>query len=77
MSKKLTPMKAKTFNQICDLRTDHAEIGDYCLMIDEGTVHLNEQALGESPTREIQIARDAFDKMIRWYVTGSKRGRLA
>jgi len=73
----LKPMKAKTLKQICDLQTDHTEVGDYYLAIDTGVVYLSEQGWGESPTERMEIARDAFDKMIRWYVTGSKCGRLA
>ena len=77
MTKKLTPMKARTDGQICKLTRDNAELNDWCIVIGEGLVWITEQELGKSPTQEIDIPRAVFDRLVRWYVTGSKCGRLA
>jgi len=77
MKQKLTPMKAKTFEQICGLKRDFAEIGDWYLGLDSKTVYLTEQALQGSATQRIKLPRNVFDKFVRWYVTGSKCGRVA
>ena len=76
MTKKLTPMKARTDGQLCKLPRDNADLGDWCLIVGGATIWITEQELGKSPTQEIDIPRAVFDKMVRWYVTGSKGGRL-
>jgi len=77
MSRKLTPMKAKTEQEICELPRDNADLGDWCLIVGESLIWITEQEMGKSPEQEIDVPRAVFDKMVRWYVTGSKCGRLS
>ena len=71
--KKLTPINAKTFDQICDLKTDHIDSKHHWLLLDEGSVTIAEQTNGKPAKAMIDIPRRTFDRFIRWYLTGSKR----
>ena len=76
MSKKLTPMKAKTVDRVCELKRNWIEDGDFCMGVSWASVYISEQATGENSKDLIPIPRAVFDKMVRWYVTGSKCGAL-
>ena len=76
MSKKLAPMKATTRQLMDRLPRDYAEIGDFAILATEDKIYFDEQKAGKRPVQSFEISRRVFDKLVRWYVTGSKCGRL-
>lgn len=66
------PCEARSFNQICELPRDHDSCGKFWWIIDEVRITLCEQASGESPVQKITLPRHVFEKVARWYLTGSK-----
>ena len=72
INKNLAPVDAKTFKQICELPRDNDSYGNFWWIIDEGTITLSNQKIGEEPTERITLRRHVFEKLVRWYLTGSK-----
>jgi len=70
---KRTPQQAKTFEQICKLKRDNVESGDFWMTFDEGTVYLSEQPSGEKPKASIKIPRTVFNRFVRFWRTGNMR----
>lgn len=68
--KKLKPIEARTFKELCSLPTDNVNAKGFWMMVDEGVVTITKQNLGEAPTSQIDVPRAQFDRMVRWYVTG-------
>lgn len=68
---KLTPRKARTLNQICDLPRDNVGAPGYGIMVEEGEVYLSAQEWGEHPTESIRIPRKVFDAFVDWYNEGT------
>lgn len=69
-----SPRDAKTFEQICELQSDGADVpDDFWCSIDEKTLSIYQQKLGERPTQKIVITRKAFNQIVDWYNTGSRR----
>lgn len=68
--KRLKPIEARTFKQICSLPRDNLDYKNFWFMVDEGQVTLTAQKIGEAPTSQISIPRAVFDRMARWYLTG-------
>ena len=67
----LTPIDAKTEAQIISLNRDNLAYGSFWILIDGSSIYIKDQPRGESPRQEIKISRRAFDRLARWYVTGS------
>ncbi len=74
MKTKKAPREAKTFDQICELRSDGIDAPDnFWCSVDEKTFAIYQQKVGEHPTQKITISRKAFNQIVDWYNTGSKR----
>lgn len=71
--KKLTPQQAKTFKQICSLKTDNCGTPRSWISVDVGVVCIYNQRNGESSTGNVTLSRADFERFIRWYMTGSAR----
>lgn len=65
--KKLKPREAKTFKQICSLKTDSKSIKKGWICIDERNVYLVNQLLGEQATGKVTFSRKEFAALIDWY----------
>lgn len=65
---KRSPQKSKTFEQICELQTDGWNGKNYWMCVNEGSVSLYAQTVGEAPTQKIDIPRATFDRMVAWYL---------
>ena len=72
-SKIKAPIECRTFDDICNMPRDNVYCGDFSILIDECTVYLDEQKLGEPPKQQIAIPKSVFKKFITWYTTGKKR----
>jgi len=66
-----------TFNELCKMRRDHTDFGDFSLMTDSGVVWLSEQAWGKERKQHIQIPRGVFNRLLLWYQreAGPARGK--
>lgn len=69
-AKKLKPIEARTFDQICSLPRDGYDTKRFWLLVNIGTVTLCEQQNGKPSTNTMELPRAEFDKLVRWYVTG-------
>ena len=67
--KKLKPIEARTFKQVCKLPRDNLNTRGHWILID-GDVVLAAQRNGQPATNSMRIPRSEFDRMARWYVTG-------
>lgn len=67
--KKLKPIEARTFKQVCQLSRDGYDTKHFWILID-GDIVITEQQNGKPSTNQLKIPRAEFDKMARWYVTG-------
>lgn len=68
---RVSPKKA-TWVQICKMRRDHTEVGDFSLMTDGFTVWLSEQKFGENRTQHIEIPKKIFNRLLVWYEREAK-----
>jgi hypothetical protein len=68
---KQKPIDAKTEAQIIALNRDNISYGTFWALIDGPNIHIKEQPRGELPVQAIKISRRAFDRIARWYMTGS------
>lgn len=73
--KKKTPIKTKSFIDICRLKTDAAHYGDFYLGLEVGSVYLVHQKTGEPPKASISIPRKVFNRLVTWYVSGKQTKR--
>lgn len=64
------PQRARTTAALERLERDNVAYGDFWMLIDEATVSMTRQKVGEFPTEKISIPRHVFDKFVRWYTTG-------
>ena len=72
----LAPIEAKTFSQICRLPRDNYDTAGYWILVDQKTIHFAEQRNGEIATQKMAIPKREFDRLVRWYMTGSAKRRL-
>jgi hypothetical protein len=70
-SKAVSPMKA-TNAQICQMRRDHTDFGDFSLMTDGYTVWVSQQAVGEDRKQHIAMPKGTFNRLLRWYLREAK-----
>jgi hypothetical protein len=68
-ARKLRPIEARTFKQICSLPRDGYDTKNFWILIDGGIV-ICEQQNGKESTNSMTIPRAEFDRLARWYVTG-------
>lgn len=73
----MTPYKARSNEQVCSLRQDGYESGDFWIMTDGYTVTICEQKTFESPKQVIHVPRAEFNKMIDWYKREQKAVKAA
>ena len=70
---KLTPIEARTFKQICSLPRDNLDTSGHWIQLDVGEVTIAKQKGGEAAKVMLTVPRAQFDRMVRWYMTGSLR----
>ena len=63
---KVAPAKC-TFDELCRMRRDHTDSGDFSLMVEPRVVWLSEQKMGEHQKQHIQIPRHVFNRLLVWY----------
>jgi hypothetical protein len=63
----LSPRNAKTFKQLCSLRTDNTQSKTSWILLDVGTVHIHNQKNGENSTGEVTLTRREFNQFVDWY----------
>jgi hypothetical protein len=68
--KNLIPFNARSFKKLTKLKTDNTEYRDFWTMISEDTIYFHAQKGGQKSTEEISIPRTAFDRFLKWYLTG-------
>lgn len=71
--KPLTPEQARTERQVCELKRTYVDSGEYWFLMDESSVTLSHQKIGDAPTGQATLPRHVFEKFVRWYQTGSMR----
>lgn len=65
-----TPREALTTKQVCDLPRDNVQHRNFWMLVDEVSVSVAEQKIGEASTGSVRISRAAFDRFVDWYQTG-------
>ena len=60
--------------ELCNLKRDHFDYGDFSIMTDTRVVWLSEQAMGTERKQHIEIPRHIFNRLIRKYA-GLKKGK--
>ena len=70
--KKLAPMNARTFEQVCSLNRDNTESGDFWLMAGPDEITITKQRMGEAVEQSITVDRSDFLKLVRWYMRDQK-----
>lgn len=70
MKKKLKPIEARTFKQICSLPRDNIDAKGFWMMLDVGKVTIAQQKAGEPAKVMLTMPRAQFERMARWYMTG-------
>jgi hypothetical protein len=63
----LSPKEARTFSRICSLQRDNITFGDYWMLVQERTVVISKQKVGESRAESAELPRHIFEKFIAWY----------
>jgi len=59
--------QAKSTNDVCSLRRDNYECGDWSIMTDGYRVWISKQKMGESRTDHIEVPKAIFDKLFDCY----------
>ena len=57
-----------TFDELGCMDRDHADIGDWSIMVDAQYVWLTDQTSGESPKEAVGIPRDVFNRLLDEYL---------
>jgi hypothetical protein len=70
--KKLAPMNARTFDQVCSLNRDNTESGDFWMLAGGDEVTISKQREGEACEQSITIDRRDFLKLVSWYMRDQK-----
>lgn len=65
--KQMSLRQGSTEKQICSLRRDHCNVGDWSIMTDGFTVWISKQKIGHERTDHIQIPKRVFDKLFDQY----------
>lgn len=71
--KPLSPMNARTLNELCSLQRDNWAYGDFWIMVDGNEVVLAAQKHGESATGSVSIPRRHFKELVQWYMRDQER----
>ena len=66
--RQLAPIDCRTFKQVCSLKTDNAETGEYWIMSDSCSVTIAKQRLGHKAEFANSIPKEHFDRLIAWYL---------
>lgn len=73
---KKAPKDANSLEMVVRLPHDNFDVGNHWILTNGETVSIRAQKVGESPTESIDIPRNVFNKMVRWWtrpVTVRKR----
>lgn len=62
-----SPKTARTFNQLCSLRTDNISFPWGWVIVSEDQITIAMQKNGERATATIDISKRDFNRLIRWY----------
>ncbi len=74
---KKTPIQCKSLNDLCSIPRDNIHMGEEFWGLHDGyQVSIVKQRQGEKSTESISLPKKKFDEFVRWYVTGSKRGKI-
>ena len=69
---KHSPKSAKTLTQVCSLRSDNYDVGDFWILTDGPTVTISAQKLGHPVTASITVPKWIFNQMLNWYSRPTK-----
>ena len=69
----MKPRDAKTFKQFLELQSDNHAVVEGWILLNEGSVTLQNQKSGERPTGSVNFSRRAFKALVDWYNRDQKR----
>lgn len=72
MKKTSVSLRNASFNQICRVRRDNYNQGDFSIMTDGHTTWLSEQKMGEHRKQGIAIPRGVFNRLLQRYLAEQK-----
>lgn len=75
MSKKTKPAFSPatcTESQLCRIKRDNFDVGNFTIMTDAHKVWLSEQPMGGTVVQQIGMTRSTFNKLVRWYLRPQK-----
>jgi hypothetical protein len=61
-----------SFDELCAMRYDHSDAGDFSIMTDTNVVWLSEQAWGSPQKQHIEIPRGIFNRLVGAYLKKRK-----
>lgn len=64
------PALAKSLGELCSLKRDNVQRGDYWIITDGYQVSVAQQKLGEVASGMVSVPTDVFLRFVRWYLTG-------
>ena len=77
INKQKTPINCKSFNDVCKMERDNIELPkNFWCLFDGYEITIAEQEMGHSPAQKISVSKSIFDKIVKWYITGSKMGKI-
>ena len=72
----MRPRDARTFEDVCRLKSSAIDTPDFWMMVDEGgEVCITAQRIGEDKTGQIFIPRKDFTRLVDWYNRDQKLRR--
>lgn len=73
--KQLSLRQVKTIDDVCRLRRDHFDRGDWLIMTDGIRVWISKQKKGEERTDHIEVPKKVFDALYDRYGTPMPTGK--
>lgn len=68
----MKPIEANTLNKVCKLKRDNLSTKNFWILLDGGThIVICKQVVGKPSEGSLTIPKSQFDRLVRWYVTGS------
>lgn len=64
-----SPKTANTLAKVCSLKRDNIEVGDIWCMVDEDSVTICRQKIGEAASAMLTLSKRDFNRIVKFYTT--------
>ena len=66
------PYDCGSFDEVCELQTDHHELKNWWISVDGYEVSIYEQRSGETVHSSVSVPKRQFDALVQWYMRQQK-----